>query len=56
MYSVIIICLTGGSRRAEILAWSEEKKEWEGVGKMKVGRYYHAITTISVKEVAAICG
>ena len=61
MYSVIIICITGGydkngNDRSEILAWSEERKEWEEVGKMKVGRYGHAITTISVKEVAAICG
>ena len=61
MNSVIIICITGGrdendKYRNEILAWFEERKGWEEVGKMKAGRAYHAITTISVKEVAAFCG
>jgi hypothetical protein len=56
IYSVVIFYIAVGSRRAEILAWFEERKEWEEVGEMKVGRYYHAITTISVDKVAAICG
>ena len=61
MYSVIIICIKGGddeneNERSEIFSWSEESMEWEQVWKMNVGRANHAITTISAKEVAAICG
>ena len=61
MYSGIIICITGGEdedakNRDEILAWSDERKEWEEVGKMKEGRDFHAITTNDVDEVATICG
>ena len=43
-------------KRDEILAWSDERKGWEEVGKMKEGRDDHAITTINVDEVTAICG
>ena len=39
----------------EILAWSDEREGWEEVGKMKEGRAGHAITSINVEEVAAIC-
>ena len=61
MYTGIIICITGGydeddNERDEILAWSDEKKEWDEVGKMKEGRALHAISTINVDEVATICG
>ena len=55
------IYISGGedqnyNQRDEIMAWSEERQEWEEGGKMKVGRTNHTINTISMEEVAAICG
>ena len=55
------IYISGGedknyNQRDEIMAWSEERQEWEEGGKMKGGRTNHAITTISMEEVADICG
>ena len=45
-----------GKSRDEILTWSDERTEWEEVGKMKEVRADHAITTINVEEVVATCG
>ena len=36
--------------RREILKWRADEKEWMEVGKMKVSRWYHAISTINMEN------
>ena len=38
--------------RDEILGWLDDKQEWEETGKMKMGRYNHAATTIQLDDEA----
>ena len=48
-------CITGGedsTYRNEIIAWRDEEQKWEETGKMKVARYYHAVTTIKMDDPA----
>ena len=44
----------GQKYRDEILAW--EGDMWVEAGRMKEGRYYHAMTIIKQEEVSAYCG
>ena len=40
-----------------MLAWLDEEQQWVEEGKMKVDRYYHAVTTIILDdETMAHCG
>ena len=48
-------CITGGedgTYRDEIIAWLDEEQKWEETGKMKMARYYHAVTTIQLDDQA----
>ena len=52
-----IFCVTGGqeegyNNRGEIHVWVDEEQEWEGVGKMKMARSVHAVTTIQMDDQA----
>ena len=38
--------------RNKIIVWLEEKQEWEEIGKMKIGRAYHAVDTIQMEDQA----
>ena len=53
---LIILCFAGGygggSYRAEIMVWLDDEQEWEETGKMKMGRSYHAVTTIQMDDQA----
>ena len=53
-------CITGGedgTYRDEIIAWLDEEQKWEETGKMKMARYYHAVTTIQLDDQAMeYCG
>jgi len=43
--------------RDEVLAWLDDEQQWVEEKKMKVGRYYHAVTTIMLDDDAmAHCG
>merc|ERR1711892_133839 len=50
-----ILYMTGGedsTYRNEIIAWRDEEQKWEEMGKMRVARYYHAVTTIKLDDPA----
>ena len=41
----------------QILQWTDETQEWEEVGRMKIARAFHGMTTIkSEGEVMDYCG
>ena len=58
----LTLFITGGrddddNDRDEVLAWLDEEQQWVEVGKMKVARYHHAVTTIMLDDDAmAHCG
>ena len=58
----VTLFITGGrdddyNDRDEVLAWLDDEQQWVEEGKMKVGRFYHAVTTIMLDDDAmAHCG
>ena len=54
-YKFIRFCMEGGKDgsleyRSEILEWRDDTQEWVEVVKMKVPRWYHAVTTINIES------
>ena len=53
---LIILCFAGGydgsNTRHEILGWLDDEQEWEETGKMKMARFYHAVSTIQMNDQA----
>ena len=50
-----MLCFAGGydgNERYEIMGWLDDEQEWEETGKMKMGRYYHAVSTIQMDDQA----
>ena len=50
-------CIAGGQSydsdmRDEIIEWRDEEQEWVEIGKMKMARGYHAVTTIQLDNPA----
>ena len=43
------------SNRNDIWKYDANRKKWERVGRMSDARYYHAVSTISNKELAQYC-
>ena len=59
----VTLFITGGRDddeympRDEVLAWLDEKQQWVEEGKMKMGRGFHAVSTIMMDDDAmAHCG
>ena len=34
------------------MGWLDDEQDWEETGKMKMGRYYHAVSTIEMDDQA----
>jgi hypothetical protein len=50
-------CIVGGyaadyNARDEIIEWRDVGQEWVEIGKMKMARYNHAVTTIQLDDPA----
>jgi hypothetical protein len=41
-----------GSYSDEIMGWLDDEQEWEETAKMKMGRRYHAVSTIQMDNQA----
>ena len=50
-----MLCFAGGYtgiERDEILVWLDDEQEWEVIGKMKMRRSFHAVSTIQMDDQA----